>query len=300
MFSILLGETWAGISSEVIKNGFAKAGIHRFNSSVIAETHYDPAALLRWKKSQEPLTPGAHVQVETPEAHVQVEAPGARVEVPIVQVQGGREESRQSNPNDTSALPDTPPISFETLLLNTAKQSTLPKPTKKTRVAPGAEGITTEKVLSRLLENQATPQKKPRVQTKNAGLQNKRQLAKTTPVHTPNRRKKTPAGTSRSENSNPVENSLAEGKWVLVKYASKRSILHHYCGLIVSKNHNPSQGDWNIKFLKFKGGHFTWPDIDDVDTVSETDVLKILAAPTVGRHGNSLTFAEKLTGFHIY
>lgn len=50
--TLLLGCTWSEVTSEIIQNGFKKAGIFPFNRSVIPEDKYDREALKRWKNVQ--------------------------------------------------------------------------------------------------------------------------------------------------------------------------------------------------------------------------------------------------------
>ncbi|XP_047022265.1 tigger transposable element-derived protein 2-like [Helicoverpa zea] len=69
-FAKLIGVVWAEIDSQVLRNGFRKAGIYPFNSEEIQESLFDPLKLSRWKeyqvlKSQERRdfdhnTPGRH------------------------------------------------------------------------------------------------------------------------------------------------------------------------------------------------------------------------------------------------
>lgn len=52
-FSVIVGQVWKDMDSQIIKNGFKKAGIYPFNRNCIPENGYDPDALKKWKTSSE-------------------------------------------------------------------------------------------------------------------------------------------------------------------------------------------------------------------------------------------------------
>lgn len=258
-FSELLGETWTSISRETLSNGFRKAGIHPYNNAVIPEDRFDPSAMERWKRVQE-----------------------TQVGLLVHPVPTAEDVARQDLSGSGS---------FERLLLGTVKQSSLPIKRKKSRVAPGAEIITTEEVLARLEE---TPRQTP-CRSKKARVE----PAVKIPAQG--------APSEASDDEDDVEpldvvteedSDLAEGKWVLVKYSSNRRVLY-YVGLIISKNHSIHDSDWNVKFVKFKDGHFFWPEIEDHDTISSEDVVKVLPVPIIDRRGDSMTFSVKLDGYKM-
>jgi hypothetical protein len=273
-FSKLIGETWTSISTEVLCNGFRKAGIFPFNDSVIPESQYDPAALQRWKRRGE-------CQKELGQAGVEIE-----------DVAQQNISAQDQNP------PENEKCTFESLLLSTVKQAVPFLKRKKSRVAAGAEVITTEEMLEKLQEAELEPKrisKKPRTRKVDRNVS----TARGTPAHEDSIQLEPVHGAAeKPEETQDEEKDLAEGKWVLVKYSSKRSVLF-YVGIVISKNHSIGQADWNVKFVKFKDDHFFWPELEDFDTVSQEDVVKMLPEPALDRRGNSMTFSINLSEFKL-
>ncbi len=52
-------------------------------------------------------------------------------------------------------------------------------------------------------------------------------------------------------------------------------------------------------FLKYKDGHFVWPELDDEDTISTDNVVKVLPVPELDRRGNTLTLEENFDEYNI-
>nr|XP_026483579.1 uncharacterized protein LOC113391735 [Vanessa tameamea] len=65
VFAQTLAETWQDTSPDVIRNGFKKAGIYPFDSHVIPQDKYDPAAYKRYKESEHYRTQ-AHSSLKSP------------------------------------------------------------------------------------------------------------------------------------------------------------------------------------------------------------------------------------------
>jgi hypothetical protein len=252
-FSVLLGETWAGIPNEILSSGFKKAGIYPFNADVIPQSKYDPAALRRWISRDT----NSEAQVTTPTPQREV--------------------------------------SFEDLLLEKVRQINPAPKLKRKRVATGAEVISTEEALQRIEDlppKKARGQKSIKQVNRNIKVQRGgKRLLRQAPVPEAKNRSEDPDPTQHCTDQNKVE--IAEGKWVLVKYKTKRDTLLHYVGLIYGKNHScgKGEGNWNIKFVKYKDGHFVWPAIEDTDTIDEEDVVRVLPVPSTDRRGEKLEFS---------
>lgn len=75
--------------------------------------------------------------------------------------------------------------------------------------------------------------------------------------------------------------SCSVGDWVIVKYTSQRERILHFIGQVISAEHE----FFRIKFVQRKKQFFTWPMIDDVDTVSRADIILKLKKPALGRRG---------------
>lgn len=54
-FARLIGEVWTQIDSQVLRNGFRKAGISPFDPKAIEEKHFDSLKLQQWKDSRSTL-----------------------------------------------------------------------------------------------------------------------------------------------------------------------------------------------------------------------------------------------------
>lgn len=146
VFSEYILEVWTKLDRRVIENGFAKAGIYPFNRTVVPKSAYDPEAFRRWEifVNSQKLNDG-------------------NVENSLCEICGlcgaciclGLPHEGKSNENDQilnivdDAIPSTSDnvsfennASFESLLLETVKQSPATTKNKKKRVALGAEVIT--------------------------------------------------------------------------------------------------------------------------------------------------------------
>lgn len=75
---------------------------------------------------------------------------------------------------------------------------------------------------------------------------------------------------------------LQIGRWVLVKYATKKSC-RHFVGKISGKGNDSDA--WKVMFLKKKGEAFIQPDIPDIDDVDSSDIVTALPEPKKCRRG---------------
>lgn len=99
------------------------------------------------------------------------------------------------------------------------------------------------------------------------------------------------------ENLQSKESETIEvDKWVLVQYATKKS-LKHFVGKVIGKG---ECDDWLIRFLRFKKSKFIWPNVDDEDLVDSANILKILPQPKEDRRGSGLSFFVKFDGYNIF
>lgn len=187
-FSELIGQVWADASSEIIRNGFQKAGIFPYNNSIIPEEAYDPEALKRWNTT---ITLALTVPPFANEISVPVhngEATSNNIEANVLlnqQVEENQQageitidNTRNSIPIDLKCKPSTskesehPLVTFETLLLSSMKRTStnLNEAKKKRKICNGAEVITTQEVLQRLKDKENL-QQKTKSRTKNSAQQ---------------------------------------------------------------------------------------------------------------------------------
>lgn len=120
-FSSLVGKE---TKSEIIVNGFKKAGITPFDPNVVAKEQYDPLSYKRWEKHQ-------HTNDTEFDPDDNNDQPGCSTE--------------GAHNKETTR-------SFEELLLSTVKQTAAPSVTRKRKVGTGAEVITSDEVYRRLKE----------------------------------------------------------------------------------------------------------------------------------------------------
>lgn len=122
---------WNNINPAVNLNGFKKAGISPFNSTVISKEKYHPEALKRFENINQTNANKIEIQnSETIDKYISEAGPPDEIIVVM------EDDEEQPKPNN---------VSFEDLLLQTVKH----KHTKK-RVAAGAEVITRRDVDQQL------------------------------------------------------------------------------------------------------------------------------------------------------
>lgn len=306
LFSQFLGETWLKVSEDVIKSGFIKGGIYPFNPNVIPREHFSKDSLERWEQFKQQNV--NEESEETTEQEGEVE----------VQTRTNEEVSLSENNAivpmpSTSRGPDVQPIinkavlekkSIQDILLSTIHQKGVQNKLKKRKVASGAEVITSDDFLKILQEKDKN--KKIKTNSKKDTQNNKRTLGK----DTQNNKKKSKHRDStdseseaeiryadsdesvgleqeedfsddQEEDENKISETLDIDKWVIVKYTLKKS-LRYYVGLVQKKLTNDH---WEVKFVRRREKAFIWPDVDDVDTVTSSSVVKILPNPNITNRG---------------
>lgn len=131
---MLIKETWDETSPSIIQSGFKKGGIYPFDDTVISQDKFDPAALNRWKQSQ---NEDSHVTAEAEITHSPVESPSE-----------ANLALREVNPTPSTSTADMSLHSFEEILIKTMKsRGTQDSVKPKKRIAQGAEVITREELL---------------------------------------------------------------------------------------------------------------------------------------------------------
>ena len=91
---------------------------------------------------------------------------------------------------------------------------------------------------------------------------------------------------------------LSVDDWVLVKFAGKRNIIYYVGQVIEIKKQ-----EVEIKFCRksaffTKKSIFKFPFVDDVSIVSETDIVRLLPNPEIGRRGE-ISFQMSFTGYTV-
>lgn len=127
-FSLLIKETWDETSPLIIQSGFKKGGIYPFDSTVISEEKFDPAALRRWNQSQ---NHNVHVTAEIDVAYPMTEnqnednpLPGGSHENPVV-------------PNRSREIPVVPSGSRDDAMLSGNRDDPVPCGSRDNTVPSG-------------------------------------------------------------------------------------------------------------------------------------------------------------------
>ncbi|XP_050310037.1 uncharacterized protein LOC126745992 [Anthonomus grandis grandis] len=177
-FSSLVCKIWKETNHEIISNGFKKGGIFPFNACVVDKEKYDPLFYKRWEQHQ-----GVR---RFPDESMDILQPGpsnlGQKDNSAI-ANNLRQHSLNINREDTNyphlSSPNSKPgpsgyqglpeqrYSFEELLLSTVQQTNAPKKVKKRKVCSGAKVITSEEVMSRLIEKDSTVLKEKSKSNKN-------------------------------------------------------------------------------------------------------------------------------------
>ena len=80
--------------------------------------------------------------------------------------------------------------------------------------------------------------------------------------------------------------NIAVGSWILVKYSTKKT-LRYYVGQILEERDEMIK----VKFLRRKGNYFIWPTVEDISSITEDDVVRVLPAPKTKRRDIALSLA---------
>lgn len=307
-FSTFLGETWTSIDAEVIRSGFRKGGIFPFNRNVIPDDKFCPEALRRWKASSSIATNPTDERegVYPDEANNNLPSTSRDVSVyPTNQSRRNKDicDASIADPNNYLGLS----TSFESLLLQTIKQLPQPQKQSRRRVGLGCEILTSSDVVQRIKDTKKT-HRTAVTQDKRTQKRKKEQSSseEDESVHCEESDKDEDYFNeilhevqSLESDRELIDAELSEGKWVLVKYTSKK-LIKHYVGQLSHKT-----GDnWEIKYLKrvltkrdtvFK---FEWPCREDSDGISQDDIVKVLPDPSEDRRG-LLNFNISFVGYNL-
>lgn len=275
VFSQFLCDTWKSISPDVISNGFRKGGIFPFNQNIISEESFPSDLMQRWKEGNNIST----------------------------KVQEQREVAESSLPGPSSSCqPSNINVSFEDLLLSAVKQTPKPLPQKKTKICPGAEILTSTQAIDMLKEKLKPVKRSAKRKTRlpsNSSTSNS-DGGRMSPVFIESDNSEefvTEMLDNYIDESNidvqGLQNIVAPGCWVLVKYSTKK-LIKHFLGNVIEQN----DGGWVVKFTRQYKNKFLWPKIEDTDTVDETDIIKVLPQPTTDRRG-LLNFPVCFAGYNL-
>lgn len=295
LFSQFLGETWKQIDAEVIQNGFKKAGIMPFNKYVVTQDKFDPAALKRWNQRNVPC---------------ELEDTDSSTPAVVLESKSNKsvENASEDNPiaNDP-AVPSTS-YSFEDMLLSTVQQRKLPEKTTRRKIISGAEVITCEEVLEELKSKKNPKERReriPRPKKKIFSKSKQDDLSTSSSDELPSLQDSDGDDEPQfwqqieqddAEVNDPVLDNFAisQGRWVIVKYSTKKTV-KHFIGQVLEKE----EDGWVVKFTKKKNNTFLWPVVDDIDTVQEQDIVRVLTDPKIDRRGSGMIFNFKFEGFSI-
>lgn len=293
MFSAFLCETWTNLSTEVIKSGFRKGGIWPLNKRVIPEEVFPPEALKRWSDfKNNPHNEQADV-VLTNVTSVDVNSQTDDTAVPSTSKDVPRQESFAST-------------SFESLLLSAVRQAPKPEQQKRSRVCPGAELLTSEEAVERLKKEQKEKNKKLEVSGKSKPA---KRITKRISISTSSEDME-PASIPYMDSDNSeeywdeledahknqheeVDQTVTPNSWVLVRYCTKK-VVKHFVGMVSES----CEDGFIVRFMKFSKNTFSWPIVEDTDTVDPSDIVMVLPEPTINRRG-SFVFSVSFEGYNL-
>ncbi|CAH2097797.1 unnamed protein product [Euphydryas editha] len=171
----LIGKVWAEIDTQVLRNGFRKAGIFPTNRKEINEDKFDMLKLRQWKEFENKrhgLTEEQIVTKKNPKSLMTIVTHFLQKALETESVGNSRESNDCTS--EKKIFTQDHNVSFEELLLQKLKRGdNSPKP-KRSKVAPGAEVITHDEVLEKKRE-----EKKKSLKT-NSNEEKKKGIKKTT------------------------------------------------------------------------------------------------------------------------
>lgn len=317
-FATLVGSTWAEVDSEIIRNGFKKGGIFPLNRNVISEEKYDIDALKRWKieqsKEKENVNGNAIIldesaeQVKEPEESFQDRLlhsikiknptqqslrknnskPHAEVLTDLKQISpvslldADPCSSRNSPSTSQSNAASIDKATFESILLNSVKQSTRDNIKHRKKIARGADvvGLTT----------------KPTQMGKSSRV---------VPSDSDSSDNEDEVSYKESDQSYTLESetddelvigkaNLEIGTWVLVAYATKKTV-RHFIGEITSRL---NEREFEVKYTRKHRDKFIWPEAEDIDVVQIESIVTALPTPQTSRRGG-FSFSIKFDGYNL-
>ncbi|XP_055638751.1 uncharacterized protein LOC129776875 [Toxorhynchites rutilus septentrionalis] len=145
-FSNIISKVWRSFDSQIIKNGFRKAGVYPFSDKVIPEDKYEPRAWARFIASQQAAQTLDDNTVEIVEGskkalpRVTNTRDAASATCNCIASSTGNDQMENDNPQNNS---------FEAILLDHVKQIPVSKAQRK-KVCPGAEVITSTDAVVKL------------------------------------------------------------------------------------------------------------------------------------------------------
>lgn len=302
--SRIICNIWATLDKQIIKNGFKKAGIYPYNYNAIDPAQFDPLSLSRWNLRN------------TVENNNQID-----INQPSTSKESANNTPEQSTNNTTAQFIDI--NTFEEMLLNSMKQIPIEN-TKRRQVSSGASVITYEEAITILrekdLENNKPKNNKRKKQADEVPVNETRTADINTEYmieqNLDSFDEELDLNFSLDSDDNDLLNELLReeenladerylfrttnniGDWILVKYdvKEKSSNEKHYVGIIKEINDNMLK----VRFVKLKSEDknsttFVYPIADDIDDVSDSNVVCCLPQPTVGRRSQlifGITFSQ--------
>ncbi|XP_029343531.1 uncharacterized protein LOC100569966 isoform X2 [Acyrthosiphon pisum] len=324
--SRIICSIWAQLDTKIIENGFRKAGIYPFNRNAVDKSKFDPISLSRWEVSNtQENNQTTDDQTSTTEMYndlvIYNEASTSTCIASNNNFNSNQASTSTEKNAETEILNNSK--SFEELLLISMKQVAVEKTTRK-QVTSGATVITSEEVIN-ILKAKEQEKDKPKNNKKkkqseevvNEEVVNEEEIQDVIDINLnqPNENLNISFVSGVSEISDLLnelereEEDLAEegymfrtkncvDDWVLIKYKleGKSAKSLHYVGIIKEV----FDGKHKIKFVKLKSENkhsttFVYPIADDIDEVSESDIICSLPKPTIGRRGQlvfGITFSQ--------
>lgn len=291
IFSEYLCDTWKSVSPEVIKGGFRKGGIFPFNKNVIPEEAFPPEALKRWidfktnGNIEESMAKTYSMAVDESSVADDIAVAATSNEIPVEQPCAS---------------------TFENLLLSVVRQAPKPDQSKKSRICPGSELLTSDEALNRLKEKnkkKTKPEEKTKKTKSSKILKKNRTISSssedTEPESPPYVDSDNPEEfwqefeDANVEDNEDVDQTVALNSWVIVRYCTKK-VIKHFVGKVTES----CDDGWTVKFTKYSKNTFSWPKVEDMDTVELGDIVMVLPEPTINRRG-SFVFPVSFEGYNL-
>ncbi|CAI6355815.1 unnamed protein product [Macrosiphum euphorbiae] len=278
--SRIICSNWAQLDTKIIENGFRKAGIYPFNRNAVNKSKFDPISLSRWEVSNtQENNQTTDDQTSTTEIYndlvIYNEASTSTCIASNNNFNSNQASTSTEKNAETEILNNSK--SFEELLLISMKQVAVEKTTRK-QVTSGATVITSEESEEVVNEEVVNEEKIQDIIDINLNQPNE------------NLNISFVSGVSEiSDLLNELEREkedLAEEGYM---FRTKNCIIKEVF-----------DGMHKIKFVKLKTENkhsttFVYPIADDIDEVSESDIICSLPKPTIGRRGQlvfGITFSQ--------
>lgn len=309
--SSAVGEAYPqALTMKNIQSGFKVTGIWPFNENIFQDVEFLSSYVTDQRSPDDDLASPADQQLSTAD-----QRPDTLDEQ---QPNTDNQHSSQANlqPNTSQFVPLSTLSPFDLRPLPKACMRKTANKRKK-----GASKILTDTPVKKLIEEEYEKKEEKKMKQKNAAIiRAKKNLEKTikltqkndkieVPRHVSKQKKQNYVSESSSEsenmsicsdteysdeeftsqNADNFENEVKVGKYVLVKFLTKKSVVH-FVGLVTEK----SDDNVLVRFMRQKPDQnvFIFPDINDESLVNVEDIVMSLPDPTVSQESSRLSVSQ--------